>query len=260
MQDPKIDVNVEDRNGNTPIYRAIHKRNLNIMKILLNHPLINASKKNGFGSTLLHAETTASNNSLITNKEGDVRILNHLIKYCSKLDVNATKFNGETALYMACFNGNYEAVKALCQHPAIFIDFTIDGLYGPLIFGRAPEYDKIVNVLIQTHFKRRNIDLKAAKMNGWNLLHLACHYGDLDVVKILSGRKLTDIYAKTNYGETPLHIACNKENIDVVKHLLELESIKIYIGDNNGKSALDIALLLENFEMVKLLQPKRRRL
>ena len=82
-------------------------------------------------------------------------------------------------------------------------------------------------------------------LNGWHVLHYACQFGHLELLKHIFGNQDFDIDFNVGdqNGSTPLHDACYNGQFEVVKFLLENskeKGIDIYKKVNN-QTAQDIA-------------------
>ena len=86
--------------------------------------------------------------------------------------------------------------------------------------------------------------LQVADKGGMLLLHIACEYGTVNVVKYLAepfDGHLNICDKKKNY---PLHHACREGNLEVIKYLLSKQS-SAAVSERNVDDKLPIHLLLE---------------
>ena len=89
--------------------------------------------------------------------------------------------------------------------------------------------------------------------NGWNILHISCHHGQLDVVKYLIETANWDpIYVDKN-DCTPLHHACDQGHIGVVKYLIETSRCNTMCADKFGDTPLQCACNRSHMKVVKYL-------
>ena len=126
-------------------------------------------------------------------------------------------------------------------------------------------------------------------MNGKTILHVACSYGNLelvrhiigihpelltmrdntgqsffidsgfsgsvDLVKYLTSREC-DVHEKDNSGRTVLHHACNKGKLELVQYLVENYPDMLYISDKTGQSPFLLTGFSGSVELVKYLISK----
>lgn len=109
-----INVNLQDKEGQTPLYRACYYGRTEVVQLLLEQPNINVNIQNTYGETPLY----------IACCYGHTEVIKLLLSH-PKIDVNLQGINGKTLLYRACIDGNIKIVKLLIQHPKIKIDFNI---------------------------------------------------------------------------------------------------------------------------------------
>lgn len=56
---------------------------------------------------------------------------------------------------------------------------------------------------------------------GFTPLHVACHFGQLNMVRFITARQGANINATTTSGYTPLHQAAQQGHSTIVSHLLD---------------------------------------
>ncbi len=145
VNDPTIDINMQDIFSCTPLVLAASKGNLKIVKALVNHKKIVIDVPNVVGRTPLmeavfyeHFEVA----KLLIKKGANInahdalgftplRIAiskkNHamvdlLLSFYSELDINMKSINGYSALYHAARDGQFDLVEKLVQYGAIIED------------------------------------------------------------------------------------------------------------------------------------------
>jgi hypothetical protein len=100
---PEINVNIADKDGNTPLHLAVKKGNKEIVEILLKADNIELEFKNKpFGHTPLHEAI----------HQGNLGIIAALISQGANVNAASEMFN-ETPLYLAVIIGNQAATEAL---------------------------------------------------------------------------------------------------------------------------------------------------
>jgi ankyrin repeat protein len=99
------------------------------------------------------------------------------------------------------------------------------------------------------------MDLNIQDVNGKTLLHWACKYKKLDVVKaLLQSLNNVDPNIKDIDGRTPLHCECQCRNDVVVKLLLRFPKVNPNIQDITGNTPLHWALLQQSSNMDPTIQ------
>lgn len=81
------------------------------------------------------------------------------------------------------------------------------------------------------------------RWSGVSPLHRACEEGQLDIVKLLLGRKGVDISGKTSWGwSTPMHLACGRGHQAVANLLLD-KGARWDVVDKAGRTPLELAII-----------------
>ena len=116
----------------------------------------------------------------------------------------------------------------------------------------------LANAFGQVHPNHREFMSKENADAGWSALHLAAHYGRLDIVKahIAAGAHL-NAKARNGICNTPLMSAVAGSQIEIVKYLLEQGAdVNQTDKENFTAEALaevegkpEIALLIRNFKL-----------
>lgn len=97
LNHPKIDVNITDEDGNTPLHLLCERNTeINKIKLLLNHPNININAQNKRGNTPLH----------INLCKGNIKISELLLENPG-IDVNIQNYREETPI-MNFFSGRHQ--------------------------------------------------------------------------------------------------------------------------------------------------------
>jgi len=142
-------------------------------------------------------------------ENGDVKLMEFILK--TSFDMNAKDRWGNTALHLACWNGQTETAQ-----------------------------------LIIHYLKKLDIDLNAKNDCGDTALHLACIDGQTETAQLIIKNSIDfdiDLNAKSDYGRTPLHWACINGQTETVQMILKNWKefgIDIKAQNNNGKTALDL--------------------
>lgn len=123
---------------------------------------------------------------------------------------------------------------------------------------------------ILREFAHKNL-LVNLNLYKWTALHLAAHFGHIEVVKVLiDAARLLPSFSSANghnpvssfqaflrqvsgYLNTALHMAVEKGYVDIVKLLVEADPNDRHIQDNERKTPLYLAADLGYFNVVKVI-------
>ena len=99
-----------------------------------------------------------------------------------------------------------------------------------------------IKLMVEAH----HASLTAADNRGCTALHLACRFGDLNIVKYLvglsRGSPTVALDTADHDGNLPVHIACLRGKLDVVNYILEVSPHGVTVPNTEGK--LPIMVLL----------------
>ena len=103
-------------------------------------------------------------------------------------------------------------------------------------------HSSIVNILLE----EPGIDVTRRDVNGSTALHLACRYGQVDLVQQLLDHPggLYCLEWQDKWGETPLLTATRKGHLQCVKRLLQVPGIYLATKDGRDQSLVEVARLV----------------
>eukprot|EP00792_Barthelona_sp_PAP020_P005305 TRINITY_DN2594_c0_g1_i1.p1 TRINITY_DN2594_c0_g1~~TRINITY_DN2594_c0_g1_i1.p1 ORF type:complete len:676 (+),score=181.11 TRINITY_DN2594_c0_g1_i1:32-2029(+) len=199
----KADINVrwEGEMTFTPLLYAIEQGILQSTEVLLRFGANPFEKCDDYSS--LHLATLA----------GALDVMQLLLDF--EVDVDSTLEDGETPLFIACSNGNREAVVLLAQHGASINVVTKSGyttLHAAVIGGNRPTL---------RYALASGISPNSRGEEGITPLHEAAEAGNLDFVRMLV-RKGAKVDAYDDFNFTPLHVAAFNGHLTIVEYLLKL--------------------------------------
>jgi len=199
-----VDINKENKLGETPIFFACRSENVNIVKHLVEKGT-NVNKENNLGETPLFIACEIKSEIMAK----------FLIQHGA--EVNKEDNDGETPLFIACEYGNLNEnlVKILVEHGA---HVNKENKYGrtPLFYAIENGNENIVKCFIQ-----HGADINKEDENGNIPLYVACKNGKESIVKYLIDQGAEIDKANNKNNETPLMISCIKGYENIVKFLIE---------------------------------------
>ncbi|XP_064790224.1 ankyrin-3-like isoform X21 [Oncorhynchus masou masou] len=233
-----VEINICNQNGLNALHLASKEGHVEVVAELLKlEANVDAATKKG--NTALHIASLA----------GQTEVVKELVT--NGANVNAQSQNGFTPLYMAAQENHLEVVRFLLGHNSSQSMATEDG-FTPLAVALQQGHDQVVSLLLENdtkgkvrlpalHIAARKDDTKAAALllqndhnadveskmmvnrtteSGFTPLHIAAHYGNINVATLLLNRgAAVDFMARNDI--TPLHVASKRGNSNMVKLLLD---------------------------------------
>uniref|UniRef100_A0A8C9K2N4 Ankyrin 2 n=1 Tax=Panthera tigris altaica TaxID=74533 RepID=A0A8C9K2N4_PANTA len=256
-------------NGLNALHLAAKEGHVGLVQELLGRgsSVDSATKK---GNTALHIASLA----------GQAEVVKVLVK--EGANINAQSQNGFTPLYMAAQENHIDVVKYLLENGANQSTATEDG-FTPLAVALQQGHNQAVAILLENdtkgkvrlpalHIAARKDDTKSAALllqndhnadvqskmmvnrtteSGFTPLHIAAHYGNVNVATLLLNRGAAVDFTARN-GITPLHVASKRGNTNMVKLLLDRGG-QIDAKTRDGLTPLHCAARSGHDQVVELL-------
>ena len=146
--------------------------------------------------------------------------------------MNAADNDGWTSLHHSAWNGSYELFSFFANKG---IDIHLKTKYGKNCL-HIVALNGHLN-LCKTLIKKHNFDVNAADNAGLTALHHSAIRGSYELVSLFAN-KGTDIHLKTNSGINLLHIAAHFGHLNLCKKLIEKHKFDVNAADNGGWTAL----------------------
>ncbi|XP_069373738.1 ankyrin-3-like isoform X8 [Paralichthys olivaceus] len=264
-----VDINICNQNGLNALHLASKEGHVEVVAELIKQGAnVDAATKKG--NTALHIASLA----------GQTDVVKELVTHGA--NVNAQSQNGFTPLYMAAQENHMDVVQYLLDHGSSQSIATEDG-FTPLAVALQQGHDQVVSLLLENdtkgkvrlpalHIAARKDDTKAAALllqndhnadveskmmvnrtteSGFTPLHIAAHYGNINVATLLLNRgAAVDFKARNDI--TPLHVASKRGNGNMVRLLLERGS-KIDARTKDGLTPLHCGARSGHEQVVEML-------
>nr|XP_057934084.1 ankyrin-3-like isoform X1 [Doryrhamphus excisus] len=264
-----VDINICNQNGLNALHLASKEGHVEVVAELLQQGAnVDAATKKG--NTALHIASLA----------GQTEVVKELVSHGA--NINAQSQNGFTPLYMAAQENHLDVVQFLLDHGASQSIATEDG-FTPLAVALQQGHDQVVSLLLENdtkgkvrlpalHIAARKDDTKAAALllqsdhnadveskmmvnrtteSGFTPLHIAAHYGNINVATLLLNRgAAVDFKARNDI--TPLHVASKRGNGNMVRLLLE-RGAKIDARTKDGLTPLHCGARSGHEQVVEML-------
>ncbi|XP_076747704.1 ankyrin-3 isoform X28 [Maylandia zebra] len=264
-----VEINICNQNGLNALHLASKEGHVEVVAELLKlGATVDAATKKG--NTALHIASLA----------GQTEVVKELVT--NGANVNAQSQNGFTPLYMAAQENHLEVVRFLLENSASQSIATEDG-FTPLAVALQQGHDQVVSLLLENdtkgkvrlpalHIAARKDDTKAAALllqndhnadveskmmvnrtteSGFTPLHIAAHYGNINVATLLLNRgAAVDFMARNDI--TPLHVAAKRGNSNMVKLLLD-RGAKIDAKTKDGLTPLHCGARSGHEQVVEIL-------
>ncbi|XP_059374771.1 ankyrin-3-like isoform X17 [Carassius carassius] len=264
-----VDINICNQNGLNALHLASKEGHVAVVAELLKLGAnVDAATKKG--NTALHIASLA----------GQAEVVRELVT--NGANVNAQSQNGFTPLYMAAQENHLDVVRFLLENNSSQSIATEDG-FTPLAVALQQGHDQVVSLLLENdtkgkvrlpalHIAARKDDTKSAALllqndhnadveskmmvnrtteSGFTPLHIAAHYGNINVATLLLNRgAAVDFMARNDI--TPLHVAAKRGNGNMVKLLLD-RGAKIEAKTKDGLTPLHCGARSGHEQVVEML-------
>ncbi|XP_050409060.1 putative ankyrin repeat protein RF_0381 [Patella vulgata] len=229
------DVNLSDKKGITPLLLAVEQNDIEIFK-LLHHHGATVKKQNSREMSVLHLAIQNGNAGIV-----DILLYNH------GCDVNLSDKVGVTPLLLAVEQNEIEIVTLLQTHGADVNKQNSRGM-SPLHLAIKKGSKHIVDILLNNH----SCDVNLSDKEGITPLLLAVEQNEIEIVTLLQIHG-ADVNKQNSRGMSPLHLAIKKGSKHIVDILLNDHSCDVNLSDKEGITPLLLAVNIRNTELIKRL-------
>ncbi|XP_071104740.1 ankyrin-3-like [Haliotis cracherodii] len=260
-----IDIESRGENENTPLMFAVQFGNMEVFSFLMKKGA-NISNLDEDGGNILH----------FSCRRGNIEILNYILKR-NLVDINSEMDDGMTPLLLtaklgkkqlfqlliergayeakthdskellnyACEGGDVEIMERVLNLTNVDINIELWDGVTPLLrvafFGNIEMFKLLVT---------KGADVTIVDDEEENVLHSACHGGNVEMVKYVHKLSIVDINGKQDKGMTPLFLAAFCGFQTVFEYLVEKGADTSGV-DAGGDNILHLACRGENVEIVK---------
>ncbi len=268
----KIDFDIKDNFGNSPIYHAFRYKKFKMMEILKScgakeipksqnaiiikeynennianleiifkcgiHPDTFRDKK---GKTILHYACT----------EGKTEMVNLLLKYGANPNLQSRDEYGYTPIHWAMQNGHSKVLEIFKKYKTN-LNILDKKEVTPLIRAYNENQYETLKKLLEL---KENPNLWRDK-KGETLLHYACADGKEKMLKLLLKYGANpNLQGTDEWNYTPIHWAAQKGNVEIIKLIANKSKIKVNfdIKDKKGYTPLDRAFQSKHYKTMQTL-------
>uniref|UniRef100_A0A3P9MT37 Uncharacterized protein n=1 Tax=Poecilia reticulata TaxID=8081 RepID=A0A3P9MT37_POERE len=215
----RINVNIQDADGLSPLHHAALSGNKELISLLLEAQAA-VDIKDHKGMRPLHYAAW----------QGKTEPMKMLLKTGSS--VNGQSEEGQIPLHLSAQHGHYDGSEMLLQHQS---NPCISDAAGKTPLDFACEFGRVavVQLLLSSNMCAAMLEPKPSDPNGVSPLHLAAKNGHIDVIRLLIQAGI-DINRQSECG-TALHQAALCGKTEVVRLLLDVR-----VRNTLSQTALDI--------------------
>lgn len=230
------DLNMAEKEyDRTPIFFSIENKNTNITEILISKGAnVNAVDKNG---------VTPLN--IAIKEDGNIDIIKLLVK--NKADLNILTEEGDSLIEYAINKNDTDMIQTLVEGG---VNLNVAGISSntPLMTAVSKSLENIVRIFLT----KNDINLNAINRNWNTALHMAAKNGNSVIIKMLID-KGANVDARNKQGYTPLHTAVENNNLEAANEIINGKA-NVEIRADNMKRPIDIAMDKKEDSMITLLK------
>ncbi|XP_067653215.1 serine/threonine-protein phosphatase 6 regulatory ankyrin repeat subunit B-like [Haliotis asinina] len=284
-----VDINGSDGNNMTPLLLAAYHGNIDVLGLLIekgaNTLAVNQRSRDSLHLSCIggHVDTVKyvlSQTSVDINSKdcenmtpvllaayyGKREVFDILVKMGA--DLSVIDEDGDNILHWACHGGNVKIVTYILIQNIVDINSKGDENMTPVMLAAYHGKNEAFDILV-----KKGADLSIIDEDGDNILHSACHGGNVKIVTYILMQNIVDINCKGDEemtavliaayhakkeafdnlvkrgadlsvidedGDNILHLACRGGNVKIVNYILMQSIVNINAKNNNGETPVMI--------------------
>ena len=242
--DKGLSINACNKSLDTPLHLSVCHKREDIFDYLLSQD-VNINAKNAYGDTPLH---------IAASDPSSMKYVKQLLNRTDIMTINSPNLDGDTPIFCACRTKSRDIVRLFMNHQDCE-NLVVNKVRNETIANiacRTQWYD-LLRDLFKTDYPQR-----LQNFMGETLLHHACRYDDIDMVKFLASSEngyvikedinLTDDV----FMITPLQLACKSKTVSIFKYLLTIPSCFPDAKDKVGDTVLHICCKTNHEDMASI--------
>jgi ankyrin repeat protein len=238
LEPGKVEVNIRDKGGRTPLWWAAQRGHGAIVKLLLET-----------GKAEVNIRDRKDRMPLLCAAQGGHETVIKLLLETSKVKVNAKDRHSRTALWWASQGGHEAVVKLLLETGKAEVNTRDRDDRTPLWWAAQRGHEAIVKLLLETGKVEVDVKDKYSRTPLW----CAARGGHEAITKLLLETSKVEVNVNDKYSRTPLWWAAQGGHGAIVKLLLGTGKVEVNIRDIDGQTPLLCAARGGHEAIVKLL-------
>ncbi len=256
--DGGVDVNLPDKNGDTPLIRAVKNGREDITRLLLeNGADVDLTSKSGETSLMVAAENCRDGVvELLIEHGADVNLRGEKDDTPLRAAVrkvtenNRGRAENAAKLISVIYEqnlGNLEVIIPILKEAKLVVPDIWDD-FNFVIAGICASKESYAALALDVIFKANAHNKESMALIASKVLINVAAFGNLEIVKLLIERG-ADVQATNNTGATSLFYATLKGCLDVVRLLIE-RGANVNLATNSGATPLIVAVQNSHAEIV----------
>ena len=254
LEELNCDLNLQNKEGNTPIHIACQVGNLNAIRILMSHGYCEVNTANNDGETPAVVALNHQQPDILRLiiREGHPKHLISLLETTGQkgwpniVSILKEDMTVETPSH---FSSLVDVVRFLVKHNILQLNCTRVDQNGNTALHCASSDGHLE--LVKFFVCEQEHNLNCENIGGDTPLHLACRQGNLDIVKFLTIEQNVNANHQNRMGDTPLHCICRTGRGDILQVMLP--HCKLNIQNHYGDTPLHCACSGGHEDSVKTL-------
>ncbi|EGO23772.1 hypothetical protein SERLADRAFT_392223, partial [Serpula lacrymans var. lacrymans S7.9] len=265
-----VDGDSQDHEGWTPLSRAAHQGNAEVVELLLARHDVD-SHKNCDSTPLTLTDNQGKAQSPLSETCMPLafslrlpyrkELARLLVKNFVNFNINWKDQSGFTPLWIATWHGDEKTVEFLLTCGRVDVNmFPTESSVPPLwaaAYRAFSEMDEILDTSSSIYQGVNSNDINGGKSNDLqSVKNASLQQGNEAVLRLLLERSDVDVNWKNKNGETLLSVAAKNGSKSLVKKLLSRHDIDANLQDNKGDSPMHHAVHFGHKEVAALLEAR----